>query len=114
MARRRIRKIRKAIFSGREYNIRWGKLAPEKRSKGKAKGVYTVFGECDPPGTTERELKINDKEGKSPEKMDYETFATSFHEGCHATNWNLSEKTIKKLEENVCPFLWRIFFQRKN
>lgn len=109
MARRRITKIRKHTFKGKEYDIKWGKIDPAYRGKGKNRGLYTVHGECDPPAERERELKINDEEGG-----DFETFKTCLHEGCHATNWKLSEKVIREIEENVAPFLWRIFMQGKN
>lgn len=111
MARRRITKVRRHTFKGKEYYIKWGKIPTEERGRGKNKGVYIVYGECDPPTVSDRELKINDKEGDTKKKCDYETFASAFHEGCHATNWKLSEKTIQDLEENVAPFLWKIFIQ---
>jgi hypothetical protein len=35
------------------------------------------------------------------------------HECCHAENWNLSEKRVDKIAEEIGGLLWRLGYRRK-
>lgn len=80
-------------FNGVKYKLEWVK--------------FEDFGECDPPDSENPTIKIDLRQGEK------ELLNSLIHEGLHAVKWNLHEKTVRKMADDLAKFLWRLGYRRK-
>lgn len=96
-----MKKIKFHTFNNVEYTITWEILPNIKNIK--------VCGECDDPKSENPEIVINTNQTTK------QLFITCLHESLHAQFYEkLSEKEIKKAENDIGEFLWKIFRKKLN
>lgn len=64
-------------------------------------------GECDPPETTGKEIRIQQP---LDEKNQLETV---IHEALHASDWHRSEEWVEEVARDLARILWRLGYRRE-
>lgn len=62
-----------------------------------------IFGNCDDPEEKKKLIMLNVK-GLAPEKI----LEIAFHEGLHASNWDLDEGAVEEMAECSAKFAIRV------
>jgi hypothetical protein len=85
---------------GKRWKLRFTKLPPEE-------GGYECHGECDPPETRNKEIRIEKRLGEK------ETLDVIIHEILHASDFYKTEDWIEPVASDIARILWRLGYRRK-
>lgn len=87
--------IRKHIFRGKAYNIKW-------------RPVRKLDGSCDHPAVTDKEMLFRTTLGEDP-RNELETY---IHECLHACYFDQSEEAVYEAARDIAYFLWRLKYRK--
>lgn len=71
-----------------------------------AKREEVIYGECDPPGIPNKEIRVRTKLGGEEE------LETVIHELVHAAGWHIDEEFVERFGIDAARVLWRLGYRR--